>query len=58
MDVSLPEDMNLVFEKVIKGTPSLTDFDHFNIIMVKVPTGDGLWQASKVFVETKAEQCR
>ncbi|MGA5127331.1 hypothetical protein ACPCAG_29035 [Streptomyces pseudogriseolus] len=44
--------------KVIKGTPSLTDFDHFDIIMVKAPTGESLWQASKVFVETKAEQCR
>lgn len=45
-------------EKVLKSEPSIADYDHFKIIMVKVPTGDGLWQASKVFVETKAEQCR
>ncbi|WP_282704246.1 hypothetical protein [Streptomyces sp. CC219B] len=44
--------------KVLKSEPSIADFDHFKIIMVKVPTGDGLWQASKVFVETKAEKCR
>ncbi|MGC0375657.1 hypothetical protein [Streptomyces sp. SAI-229] len=44
--------------KVLKSEPSIADYDHFKIIMVKVPTGDGLWQASKVFVETKAEQCR
>ncbi|MDT9700815.1 hypothetical protein [Streptomyces sp. P17] len=44
--------------KVLKSDPSIADYDHFKIIMVKVPTGDELWQASKVFVETKAEQCR
>jgi hypothetical protein len=44
--------------KVLKSEPSIADYDHFKIIMVKVPTGDALWQASKVFVETKAEQCR
>ncbi|MFZ4154289.1 hypothetical protein [Streptomyces pseudogriseolus] len=44
--------------KVIKGTPSLTDFDHFEIIMVKAPTGDGLWQASEVYVEGKAAKCQ
>ncbi|EMF27797.1 hypothetical protein [Streptomyces pseudogriseolus] len=44
--------------KVIKGTPSLTDFDHFKIIMVKAPTGDGLWQASEVYVEGKAAKCQ
>ncbi|MEU4012936.1 hypothetical protein AB0H30_31345 [Streptomyces pseudogriseolus] len=44
--------------KVIKGTPSLTDFDHFKIIMVKAPTGGGLWQASEVYVEGKAAKCQ
>ncbi|MGA5313926.1 hypothetical protein ACPCTK_07340 [Streptomyces pseudogriseolus] len=44
--------------KVIKGTPSLTDFDHFKIIMLKAPTGDGLWQASEVYVEGKAAKCQ
>ncbi|GGS88800.1 hypothetical protein [Streptomyces violaceus] len=45
-------------EKVLKSKPSIADFDYFKIVMVKFPTGDGLWQASKVFVESKAEKCR
>ncbi|MEU0445511.1 hypothetical protein [Streptomyces tendae] len=44
--------------KVLKGTPSITDFDYFKIIMTKYPAGDGMWQASKVFVETKAAKCQ
>ncbi|MGV9880530.1 hypothetical protein [Streptomyces sp. NPDC003006] len=44
--------------KVLKSKPSVEDFDHFKIVMVKFPTGKGLWQASKVFVETKAEKCQ
>ncbi|MEV8016824.1 hypothetical protein AB0O76_10845 [Streptomyces sp. NPDC086554] len=44
--------------KVQKTKPSISDFDHFKIIMVKFPTGKGLWQASKVFVEEKAEKCQ
>lgn len=44
--------------KVLKTEPSLKDFGYYRIVMVKVPTGDGLWQASKVFVETAAEKCR
>ncbi|MEU1051255.1 hypothetical protein ABZ397_01590 [Streptomyces sp. NPDC005876] len=44
--------------KVLETKPSIEDFDYFRIIMVKYPTGGGLWQASKVFVETKAEKCR
>ncbi|MFF1275227.1 hypothetical protein ACFVZC_17710 [Streptomyces marokkonensis] len=44
--------------KVLKGTPSITDFDYFKIIMVKLPTGDGLWQASKVYVGGKAAKCQ
>ncbi|MCM1970700.1 hypothetical protein [Streptomyces sp. G1] len=44
--------------KVLKTEPSIEDFDHYRIIMVKVPTGESLWQASKVFVETKAAQCK
>ncbi|MET9442815.1 hypothetical protein [Streptomyces sp. NPDC006610] len=44
--------------KVLKTEPSLKDYGHYKIIMVKVPTGDDLWQASKVFVETAAKQCR
>ncbi|KES07985.1 hypothetical protein BU52_06030 [Streptomyces toyocaensis] len=44
--------------KILKGTPSITDFDYFKIIMVKLPTGDGLWQASKVYVEGKAAKCQ
>ncbi|WP_369177587.1 hypothetical protein [Streptomyces mutabilis] len=45
-------------EKVLKTQPSIEDFDYYKIIMVKYPTGDGLWQASKVFVETKAAKCQ
>ncbi|MEU3932761.1 hypothetical protein AB0E85_12100 [Streptomyces sp. NPDC029044] len=44
--------------KVLKGTPNITDFDYFKIIMVKLPTGDGLWQASKAFVEGRAVKCQ
>ncbi|MEU3089404.1 hypothetical protein ACWCQ0_29870 [Streptomyces massasporeus] len=44
--------------KVLKSKPSLKDFGYYKIVMVKFPTGEGLWQASKVFVETKAEQCQ
>ncbi|MGW0567693.1 hypothetical protein [Streptomyces tauricus] len=44
--------------KVLKTEPSIDGFDYFKIIMVKFPTGDGLWQASKVFVETKAAKCQ
>ncbi|MFE1798312.1 hypothetical protein ACFW9L_19420 [Streptomyces sp. NPDC059517] len=45
-------------KKILTTEPSISDFDHFKIIMVKFPTRDGLWQASKVFVETKAAKCR
>ncbi|MEV7785628.1 hypothetical protein AB0O72_09535 [Streptomyces sp. NPDC088106] len=44
--------------KVLKSEPSIADYDHFKIIMMKDPTGDGLWQASKVYVEAKATKCR
>ncbi|MFE1798305.1 hypothetical protein ACFW9L_19375 [Streptomyces sp. NPDC059517] len=44
--------------KVLKTDPSPTDFSHYKIIMVKYPTGDGLWQASKVFVEEEAAKCQ
>ncbi|GAB2876227.1 hypothetical protein GCM10027074_50300 [Streptomyces deserti] len=44
--------------KVLKSEPSLKDFGYYKVVMVKFPTGDGLWQASKVFVETGAEKCR
>ncbi|MGA4850550.1 hypothetical protein ACOBQB_31530 [Streptomyces sp. G5(2025)] len=44
--------------KVLKSKPSTEDFDHFRIVMVKLPTSEGLWQASKVFVETKAKKCQ
>ncbi|MEU6826257.1 hypothetical protein ABZ921_37065 [Streptomyces atriruber] len=44
--------------KVLKTKNSIKDFDYYKIVMVKYPTGSGLWQASKVFVETKAEKCR
>ena len=44
--------------KVLKSKPSIADFDYFKIVMVKFPTGEGLWQASKVFVETKATKCQ
>ncbi|CAM5444756.1 hypothetical protein [Streptomyces parvulus] len=45
-------------QKVLKSEPSIADYDHFRIVMTKYPTSENLWQASKVFVETKAEQCR
>ncbi|MFD5738954.1 hypothetical protein ACFXJM_30770 [Streptomyces massasporeus] len=44
--------------KVLKTKPSLKDFGYYKVVMVKFPTSDGLWQASKVFVETKAAKCR
>ncbi|MEU1128421.1 hypothetical protein ABZ383_00905 [Streptomyces sp. NPDC005900] len=44
--------------KVLKSKPSINDFDHFRIVMVKLPTGKDLWQASKVYVETKAAKCQ
>jgi hypothetical protein len=44
--------------KVLKTKPSIKDFDYYKIIMVKFPTDEALWQASKVFVETKAKQCQ
>ncbi|CAM5646845.1 Lipoprotein OS=Streptomyces tendae OX=1932 GN=F3L20_02695 PE=4 SV=1 [Streptomyces tendae] len=44
--------------KVLKSDPSLKDFDHYKIIMIKYPTAEDLWQASKVFVETEAKQCQ
>ncbi|MFF0364370.1 hypothetical protein [Streptomyces fungicidicus] len=44
--------------KVLRTEPGIEDFDHYKVIMVKVPTGEGLWQASKVYVETKAAKCR
>jgi hypothetical protein len=44
--------------KVLRTEPSIADFDYFKIVMTKFPTGKDLWQASKVFVETKAEKCR
>ncbi|TGB08399.1 hypothetical protein [Streptomyces sp. MZ04] len=45
-------------KKILKTKKSIADFDYYKIIMVKHPTGKGLWQASKVFVETKAEKCQ
>ncbi|MGX1560280.1 hypothetical protein [Streptomyces sp. NPDC055506] len=44
--------------KILKSAPSITSFDYFKIVMVKLPTGDGLWQASKVYVEAKAAKCQ
>ncbi|MEU1145362.1 hypothetical protein ACFYO9_05935 [Streptomyces sp. NPDC005863] len=44
--------------KILKTKPSPKDFSYYKVIMVKHPTGKGLWQASKVFVETKAEKCQ
>ncbi|NSL43212.1 hypothetical protein [Streptomyces sp. 8P21H-1] len=44
--------------KVHTTKPSIADFDHFKIIMVKFPTSDKLWQASKVFVEEEAVKCQ
>jgi len=45
-------------KKVLKTEPSIEDFDYYKIIMVKYPTGEDLWQASKVYVETKAAKCQ
>jgi hypothetical protein len=44
--------------KVLKTEPSLEDFDYFKVIMTKAPTADSLWQASKVYVQTKAAKCQ
>ncbi|MER7480544.1 hypothetical protein ABTX60_23385 [Streptomyces sp. NPDC126510] len=45
-------------KKVLTSKPRIADFDYFRIVMVKLPTAAGLWQASKVFVEAEAEKCR
>ncbi|MFI6807665.1 hypothetical protein ACIBO6_22020 [Streptomyces luteogriseus] len=45
-------------KKVLTTKPSIEDFDYFKIVMVKSPTRTELWQASRVFVETKAAKCR
>jgi hypothetical protein len=45
-------------KKILKTNPSIADFDYFKIVMVKFPTETDLWQASKVFVETKAAKCQ
>ncbi|WP_329052706.1 hypothetical protein OG873_25075 [Streptomyces violaceus] len=45
-------------QKILKTKPSIEDFDYFKIVMVKFPTNEGLWQASKVFVEANAEKCQ
>ena len=45
-------------KKILTTKPSIEDFDYFKIVMVKFPTGKDLWQASKVFVETKAAKCQ
>ncbi|MDT7843740.1 hypothetical protein [Streptomyces justiciae] len=44
--------------KVLKTDPSIKDYSHIDIIMVKYPTGTDLWQASKVYVETESARCR
>jgi hypothetical protein len=44
--------------KVLRSEPSIADYDYFKIIMVKYPTDEGLWQASKVYVEAKAAKCQ
>ncbi|MCF3123802.1 hypothetical protein IPZ68_29450 [Streptomyces arenae] len=44
--------------KVLKTKRSIKDFDHYKLVMVKYPTDKGLWQVSKVFVETAAAKCR
>lgn len=44
--------------KILTSTPSIADYDHFKIVMVKFPTSDQLWQASNVIVETEAAACR
>ncbi|MFD5773274.1 hypothetical protein [Streptomyces fungicidicus] len=44
--------------KVLKAEPSLKDFNYYKIIMIKYPTSDVLWQASRVFVETEAKKCQ
>ncbi|MEU9899362.1 hypothetical protein ACIBCS_23815 [Streptomyces phaeochromogenes] len=44
--------------KVLKTEPSRKDFSYFKIIMVKFPTSESLWQASKVFVEEEAPKCQ
>ncbi|MGW3314799.1 hypothetical protein [Streptomyces fungicidicus] len=44
--------------KVLRTEPGIEDFDYYKVIMVKYPTSNGAWRASKVFVETKAAKCR
>jgi hypothetical protein len=44
--------------KILRSEPSIADYDYFKIIMVKYPTDEGLWQASKVYVEAKAAKCQ
>ncbi|MEV0243021.1 hypothetical protein AB0I06_24255 [Streptomyces sp. NPDC050674] len=58
VDSSIFYGKELKTKKILRSKPSIADFDYFRIVMVKFPTGQDLWQASKVFVETKAEKCR
>ncbi len=44
--------------KVLKTEKSVEDFDYYKVVMTKYAAAAGLWQASKVFVETRAEKCR
>ncbi|MFK4067622.1 hypothetical protein [Streptomyces sp. NPDC029674] len=44
--------------KILKTENSIKDFDYYKLVMVKYPTGRDMWQASKVFVETKAGKCQ
>ncbi|MEV6884915.1 hypothetical protein [Streptomyces sp. NPDC051135] len=44
--------------KVLTTKPSIEDFDHYKMIMTREPTREGLWQASEVFVDTKAQECQ
>ncbi|MEV6761003.1 hypothetical protein AB0N16_10205 [Streptomyces sp. NPDC051105] len=44
--------------KVLTSEPGIGDYDYFRIVMVKYPTAEGLWQASKVYVQAKAAKCQ
>ncbi|MFI6276570.1 hypothetical protein [Streptomyces sp. NPDC050988] len=45
-------------EKILRTEPGIKDFDHYKLVMVKASQSTDLWQASKVFVETRATNCR
>ncbi|WP_217548888.1 hypothetical protein [Streptomyces sp. GbtcB6] len=45
-------------KKILKTSPSLKDYYHFEIVMTASPEAQGLWTAEDIEVQTEAAQCR